>query len=69
VVEKAREEKEGYRRFPQIDPLLSSQYEFTPADRQPPVQYPDRNLIAQPSTGATVRDYPPPTQQVHVFKF
>ncbi|KAG7615316.1 hypothetical protein ISN45_At04g008600 [Arabidopsis thaliana x Arabidopsis arenosa] len=68
----AREEKEGDRRFPQIESKtqelnrtprgLPSQYDFRPPDRQPPLQDPDRNPIAQAPTGATVRDYPPPTQ-------
>nr|CCD74493.1 hypothetical protein [Arabidopsis halleri subsp. halleri] len=41
---------------------LPSQYEFTPANRQAPLQDSEREPIAQPPTGPTIRDYPPPTQ-------
>ncbi|EFH55162.1 hypothetical protein ARALYDRAFT_481446 [Arabidopsis lyrata subsp. lyrata] len=41
---------------------LPSQYEFTPANRQAPLQDSEQEPIAQPPTGPTIRDYPPPTQ-------
>ncbi|EFH53008.1 hypothetical protein ARALYDRAFT_904335 [Arabidopsis lyrata subsp. lyrata] len=41
---------------------LPSHYEFTPANRQAPLQDSEQEPIAQPPTGPTIRDYPPPTQ-------
>ncbi|EFH63386.1 hypothetical protein ARALYDRAFT_475855, partial [Arabidopsis lyrata subsp. lyrata] len=41
---------------------LPSQYEFTPVNRQAPLQDSEQEPIAQPLTGPTIRDYPHPMQ-------